>query len=202
MKNMKDFKKIIIWILIVFSLGSCNKDYANVSEYISYVRNPINGLQKEKVIGNISLALQYKPIDYMVLNETRGKIDGRFEKRKKELSGLQHYTLKLALSSHQGDITEYKVSDEKGYQDRLYYLSYGMQEDIKMVQGTDTLKCSLYHFERSFDSSPYRTFVLAFEEHQAEGDRILIWDSKEMGLGTLKLGIKEKDIKSIPKLKI
>ena len=102
------------------------------------------------------------------------------------------------------DITTYRVNDPGEEQERLYYLSFQMKENIRLLQGQDTLAPVLYHFERSFDLSPHRTFVLAFEAPKSEPskDRTFILDSPILGTGPLKLKITAKDLTNIPDLKL
>ena len=102
------------------------------------------------------------------------------------------------------DITTYRVNDPGEEQQRLYYLSFQMKENIRLIQGQDTLAPVLYHFERSFDLSPHRTFVMAFEEPLSKSpeDRTFILDSPVLGTGPLKLKITAKDLDNIPDIKL
>lgn len=169
---------------------------------MEYVTNPENGLNREKSIGNIRLGIQYKPHMFMILQNNRGDIsDEKYEQDMETFSGLEHFTMKLGVADGTRNIVDYGISDMEGMQERLEYLSFGMQNDIRMTVGTDTLPCVLYHFERSYDLTPHRNFVLGFEDRNLEGDRIIIWDSPEFGTGPVRIAFGAEDIRAIPQLK-
>lgn len=122
----------------------------------------------------------------------------------KDLKELQYYTLKLGILGGEFNVSNYEVSDNATQQERLNYLSFAMQKDIKLVEGKDTLNCALYHFERSYDITPYRTFVLAFQQKEINKgkDKTLILDLAYFKTGPIKLNFKGADLVRIPNLKL
>lgn len=202
---MKAFK-ILGLSLFGFLLFSACKNEVLPSELVGYVANPENGLHKIKTVGDLKVDLQYKPLAYMISNELR-KNDipqSAFQQRASELDGLQYYNLKLSVDQPGKDITNYEVYDDAAQQNRLYYLSFGMKQDISLVQGQDTLKPVLYHFERSFNLTKHRTFVVAFKEHDLEHqlDKTFVLESPELGTGPIKLKIQKDDLQNTPSLKL
>ncbi len=203
---MKAYKVFICLGLVVLFLQGCQSDVKPV-DLVKFVRSADNGLHKQKSIGPLLLDVQYRPVDYVIANEFRkNNIDpDAYQNRKKELDGLQYYNLKIGFTGNtQMDITKYGIQNDTEQQERLYYLSFHMKHDIRMIQGQDTLAPVLYHFERSFDLSNHRTFVVAFEEPDQEhsNDKTLLLDTPILATGPLKIKFKKDHIKNIPNLKI
>ncbi len=189
---------------IIVLLSSCQQALDPVS-YRKYVHSEENGLHKRKEVGPAVMEVQYQPTDYVLLNEFRGEpvSEEGYEKRAREMESTQQFVIRLSLKGDAKlNVTNYKVSTVDEQQQRLYYLSYQMQDDIYLIDGQDTLVPSLYHFERLYDLADFRNFVLAFEKRPAnEGkDKVLVLDATFLGTGPIKLKFEAKDLAKIPKL--
>ncbi len=202
---MKAFKLFLWSIITLFSFSACQQTVLP-ADLVKYVVNPDNGLRKQKSIGDVNVDLQYKPVGYMIANEFRkNNIDAsQYKNRASELSGLQYYNLKLSINQPGVDVTSYNVFDEVAQQERLYYLSFGMQHDMHLIQGQDTLRPVLYHFERSYNLSKERTFVVAFEEQdfKHQEDKTFILDIPEFQTGPIKIKIRKDDLQKTPSIKL
>ena len=203
---MKACKTIVLLLTGLLFLQSCQNEVKPV-DLVKFVRSTDNGLHKQKAIGSLLVDVQYRPVDYVIANEFRkNDIDPTaYQDRKEELDGLQYYNLKIGFTGNtKMDITKYNIRNDAEQQERLYYLSFHMKHDIRMIQGQDTLAPVLYHFERSFDLSNHRTFVVAFEEPDQEhnNDKTLLLDTPILATGPLKIKFKKDHIKKIPNLKI
>lgn len=198
--------KLLLGLLLFWGLYSCGKSTLVASDYVSWVNDPTNGLLKHKMITPLEVELLYKPIPYIIANEQRTNEINKeaYEARFKKLEGLQYYTLKLSIVGQEQDVTNFQVMDQTQQQDRLAYLSFAMQEDIKLVEGNDTLPCVLYHFERSYDVTAFRTFVLAFEQRAThkEEDKTLVLDLAYFKTGPIKINYNRSDLSQIPNLKL
>ncbi len=177
------------------------------SMLVAYVKNPDNNLVKVKDIGNIRFELLYKPVDFIIANEMRTDElkKSAHQKRAGELDGLQYYNLKISMPRSPGmDVTNYNVKNEQAIQNRLYYLSFHMKNDIRMIQGKDTLSPVLFHFERSYNVTPHRTFVMAFDEpdKKKEDDKTFVIDTPIFNTGPVKMKFKKEDLQKIPNLKL
>lgn len=197
--------EFVLLALLVFT--GCKSDMLP-ADLVQWVRNSENGLRKTKEVGDLKVEVLYKPYAYQLANNFRSNdinADQYFEKLKK-LEGLQYFDMKLSVKGDKAtDITRYRVANETELQERLYYLSFPMKDDITLVEGTDTLSCALFHFERSYDLADHRTFVLAFESNNNEKvpeDKTFIFDSPYFGTGPLKFRFQKKDIERIPQIKL
>ncbi len=196
-----------IWCsFLLLNLWSCGCEELPPSDYVQWVNNAENGLLKEKTIPPLTVEVLYKPLAYIVANEERSNVISKevYQGRIKELEGLQYYTLKLGIMDENLDVTNYEVTNNAEQQERLNYLSFAMQRDIKLIDGKDTLPCKLFHFERSYDLSSTRTFVLAFDQLETNQNqsKTLILDLPYFKTGPIKLNYKTADLEAIPSLKL
>lgn len=202
MQAIKNIGAIVLLLL----LQSCSAPELVPSDYVAWVNDEANGLLKKKTINPLEVELLYKPVPYIIANEKRSNEIAKadYDSRAKELEGMQYFTLKLGIVGEQQDVTNYGVEDAAQQQERLNYLSFAMQKDIKLIEGGDTLACQLYHFERSYDIASYRTFVLAFEqkEENKAQDKTLVLDLPYFKTGPIKLNYKTSELEAIPTIKL
>lgn len=198
--------KNIFFVIIFIGICGCGKQTLDPSDYVSWVNDEENGLVKKKTIHPLEIEVIYKPLPYVIANEKKTNNIPQliYDARVAELEGMQYYTLKLGIVGGQHNITNFEIEDEIQQQDRNAYLSFAMQKDIKLVEGGDTLPCRLFHFERSYDLVPQRTFVLAFEQKKENitKDKTIILDLPFFKTGLIKLNYKTSDLESIPNLKL
>jgi hypothetical protein len=199
-KGEGDHTDKAIWSLNVF--GDNPKTLAPY-DYVKWVKDEKHGFKKEKKIDDILFSVQYKPINYIIcLEEGKNTIDDSVVKTKtKELDNMQYIDFKISIPSEQGEILKYKLNATSNYQDRVNYFAYKMQQDIQLVEGSDTIPCSLYHFERAYDVAPLSTFVLGFPlDKTYKGNRTFIYHDKIFQKGIIQFEFQEQDFQSIPKL--
>jgi hypothetical protein len=201
------FEKIAGLFLLLFCIlvAGCKKQSLSPVEYAKWVKDESNGLHKTKELGKYRFEIQYKPSTYIILNERRGNMQDKAatEKRMNELDSLQYFDLRISLKNG-GDFLKEDVADKEEFFRKQYYYSFNFQKDLKIKEGEDTYDCALFHFERDYDLSDARTFVLGFKKDKADEikDKLLIIDTGDLGLGVIKIKIDKDDIKSIPDLQI
>jgi len=187
-------------VIFLFFFTACTK-YFSPSEYVNWVKDEKNGLNKVKQIKEVKIEIQHKPIPFIIANEQRkNDIDiDEYNNRKAELEGLIYFDLRLSINLPNYDITNYNILSEKEQKDRLYYLSYHMKNDIFLIEGMDTLPCRLYHFERSYDIAKHRTFILAFDNtNHKDLDKTVVLDTPLFNTGPIKLKFKKEDLINLP----
>jgi len=171
------------------------------SQYVSWIEDKNNGMEKEKKIDDIVFSVQYRPVPYVICEEEKKNeiSDSLAKRRSAELSGMQYMNLKIEVP--QGELLKYGLTKNAQYEDRVNYFSFGMQKDIQLVEAGDTLPCLLFHYERVYDIAPYGVFLLAFPKGKdAEGDKTLIFSDNEFNKGIIKFHFEGKDIKKLPQL--
>lgn len=180
----------------------------SIPEYFRWVENKENGLIKRKEIGNYFFELQYKPTEYVTLQMLQDeKFDSlTFKKESENNSDMLYFTLRIGSIEGNDSPISSNMQESGEFFKRVEYLSFEIQKDFKLVEGRDTLSCLLNHFERTYELTPYNTFVLAFanpvEGGVPEKDLKFIYNDNVFGSGTVNFIIKSETINNVPKIKI
>ncbi|MDP2388374.1 MAG: hypothetical protein Q8M29_18520 [Bacteroidota bacterium] len=173
-------------------------------EYIKWVEDPENGFLLEKNINEFSYVALYKPGNYSTLVEMAvlEKInEEKFKEVQKTYEGMDYFTFKIACSETKDELLRYKSSSSGEYFNRLEYFSFKAQNDFNLLNGTDTVKCELFHFERSFGLAPVLTFVIGFSKPEKQlGPMTLIYEDRIFKNGTIKLLFEEEVLNNEPEL--
>ena len=120
---------------------------------------------------------------------------------RKEYAGLDYYRLRIALQSGQGDVLQYQAKSTDEYYQRVEYFSFGLQHDLHLLIGADTLPCRLFHFERNYGAAPYMDCMLGFEERPKNpADRILLYQDRVFSDSLIRLTIPREKIQGVPAL--
>jgi len=219
--------KPLSYVIIILCISSCtrssfdasgNSDVTNNTvkqnmtstklspgQYVQWVEAKENGLRKEKVIDDIIYSGQYKPCNYVICEEerTNSLADSTLKKKTGELNGMQYYNLRIEIKDGHGELLKYGIASADEYKERLNYFAFGMQNDVKLVEGNDTVPCLLFHYERTYDVVPYGTFLLAFPlPKNAATDRTLIFFDHGFNKGIIKLFYRGVDINNQPQLEV
>lgn len=188
---MKEINGLLI--VITCLIIGCGVEKLEKREFINWIKNPQNQFFQTKRIGDIQLSLQYAPSTYLELIQ-----DGASDKE------MQQYILEMiVLDSKNTDIAKYNISTIPDYEMRMQYMSFSMQQDIKLVDGNDTLECKWFHFERGADIKPHRTWLLGFDKLLATDTqtKTLIVDASKLGAGIVKFKFDKNILTNIPTLK-
>jgi hypothetical protein len=191
----------------VEDLGGVSKsaDILEPKAYVAWVQALENGLKNDKTFDDITFSVQYKPLEYIICMEER-KIriaDSIVLRKVNELSDMQYFDLKIALNEGSGELLKYQLSSPQQYSERVNYFAFGLQKDIVLVEGNDTLPCALYHFERAYNVTPSSTFLLGFssgKNKSPESKTLIIYD-RIFNKGMIKMAFDRHDLQKIPKLK-
>src|SRR6185437_11027528 len=171
-------------------------------DYIDWCRKKENPLKKTKELQDITFSLKYKPAEYVAcMEESSGKANTNdVKKNAEDIDGLDYYDFKIQITSGQGELLKYQVASMSDYDSRVNYFAFGMEKDIKMIDGSDTLGCVLFHFERAYDVIPYATFLLAFPKGKSPlAERTFIYEDKVFNKGIIKFTYTTEDLSQIPK---
>lgn len=172
--------------------------------YVEWVRNPVNGLVKTKIIDDLEYKVQYKPVSYIISLEegTDAMTDSLLGLKSEELEGNYYFDLTISLKDAQRELLKAGIESAADYDRRVDYLAFKMQNDIQLVDGKDTLPCVMYHFERAFDVSPACSILLGFEKRPVnlgESKTLLVYD-RIFNKGLLKFTFKHNRLQTLPKL--
>lgn len=172
-------------------------------EYISWAHDEAHGLRKSKTLNNIRFEVQYKPAEYIIAMESKGKSiqKSQYDKRKKELEGMEYFDFRIYPPEGYASIVLYGLSHPSESQSRLNYFSFGMQQDLSLEFESGRNSCKLYHFERASDMAPHRTFVLGFPRNpDSAPDLTFVYNGQEFNTGPVKLKFEQKDLSNLPQI--
>lgn len=133
---------------------------------IAFIDDKKNGFIKSKTIGQITYDAILKPIDYLLSQKRLEEKNNSLSK--KDFEDLQYFDLRIKIEDFHKEFIKYDLESAEEYQQRVQYCAFNMQQDIKLIDGTDTLNCVLYHYERAFDVVPYGHFILGFETRKSD----------------------------------
>lgn len=187
------------------SAGFDEGEALDPAAYVRWMKDEDNGFRNEKTIGDLTFSAQYKTPEYITCMELHGMpcMDSVLKKNRSGLSDMQYYDLKILLADGSGELLKYKLSSSGQYNERVNYFAFGMQQDISLVDGKDTLPCALYHFERAYDVMPSATIVLGFSKKNGRdtNDKTLLVDDRTFNKGMLKFKFAAAELNNKPKLK-
>ena len=195
----------LLFLCLISVLFSCQKENMTPINYLSHIKSVDSGMLKEKKLGGFVFHLQKEPIPYKFLIHHKQDNFSHMELEEylKDMGGMQYYTLKIGVENSNENILMYQLQSELDYQNRLGYFSFAFEQDIYLEENGKILPCSLFHFERMYDLTPMRTFVLGFEQNpnNENEDKTIVIDSEFFGVGKVKLNIKGSDIAALPSVK-
>jgi hypothetical protein len=185
--------------------GCAQRDVLEAHDYLKWFEQPDNGATASKEIGDFEFSILYKPVDYILALESRGRVlpEEQLKKRKQELEGFQYYTFRIKSNKDQ-EFFRTGMQAENDYYVRLEYFISMAQDDICLVEGSDTLVCAVYHFERNYGVSPYSHIVLSFPEPDSlnSRDKVFIYNDKVLGTGKVIMKISADQLTDLPTLNI
>lgn len=161
--------------------------FKSPEKLISFVDNKANGFIKSKTIGQISYYGILKPSDYLLSQKKLEEKNTRLSKN--DFEDLQYFDLRIKVEDFNREFIKYDLENAGQYQARVQYCAFNMQQDIKLIDGSDTLSCVLYHYERSFDIVPYGHFTLGFENKKSDvvNTKTLVFYDNLFNNGIIKL---------------
>lgn len=200
------------WIVFLVSLisgivlVSCGRLTYDQAEYVKYVTSEENGLIVKQDAGSYEFSLQYRPTDFEMLAQMQDLNDTfTIEERRRDIDQFQYFTLKIGSKDKKSDALKNGVTSNEEYQRRMSYLmSDNIKENIRLVEGKDTLQCLFHHFERSYSITPFNTLILVFKNNNPSSieNKTLILDDEVFGVGRMKFTIDKEDIKEVQTLKL
>lgn len=190
------------------STGKLIETELSPSSYIEYWSNDANNFYvKTKQIAEFNYSLKYLPVEYMVCNELKNKkaTQQEIDSLMPEYDGMEYYELKISVDDFVEETIKYQLSDMNEYQNRVKYLSFAMQSDLKAVlEKNKVIDCKLFHYERTFGLAPYTKVLFAFSKEDI-GDaqeRTIVFEDNLFNKGLIKFNWLTNDLISVPKISV
>lgn len=195
----------LLFVLLLIVAAGCGKRELVPLDYVQWVEDEENGLKQTRFFGDYEIHVQYKPVEYIVALEKKDPElkEEVLDERKKELDGFQYYHIRYSITDKSKDFMKYNIRSEQEYYERMNYLSFGFQNDIRLFDGKDTLPCVLFNCVRNYGLSPHVDFEVGFEKSTENRitDQTLIIDDQLMGIGTIKFSFTNNAIINTPSIR-
>lgn len=203
--RIRDTRKGINYILIIVmtSCYSCTRSM-NSNNYISYIKNEENGLNKVVKVADWEFDMQYKPYDYILFAE--GKGNKTFDKisRLQNLKGTAWFNISFKRAKADKSPLRYDITSWDEYNKRLNYYLSEASGDIELIYDKDTLKPMSYLFETNYNLTPQETIVVGFDlpgrPDRPGKDMQLVFYDRVFGNGIIKTMYTAKVLNNIPDL--
>jgi len=141
---------------------SCRREL-KAADYVRYITNTDNGCKKTMQAAGWEFCMQYRPYEYVMLNENRGNPKGYpFAARKAQLQGTAWFTISMKRTDNSPSPLRYQAASLDEYNERLNYYLNDAGKDIKLVYDSDTLWPMSYVFENNYNLSPQQTMIVGF----------------------------------------
>lgn len=160
-------------------------------------------LNQKKNMGNFSYELKYLSADVMALKELRGETGtpADYNEVKSHYSDLLYFSLGIRNSTFSSELLRYQLTSKEQYKDRINYCSFYIQNDLFLVNGTDSLPCALVQYERTFNVSNGLKFTMAFSKpEKLSGSFTIVFYDNLFKNGIIKMTFKSSDITDAPVL--
>jgi hypothetical protein len=199
-KKNKCFGLAVVFAVVL--LPGCTNSL-KAPDYILYLTNPAHGMYQELTINKYLFTIQYKPLDWMMLQDFESSTANADELRKKYESS-SYFVLKIK-GFGDADIagSTADMKNNVSITPVQSYLNFGIQEDIYMVAGPDTLPCMAMHHEPYNAQTDINTFALAFEKPPCtDCDYSIIYSGNYFNNSLLKFYFRKEQLNQLPKLKL
>lgn len=186
-----------ILLFLVIALNSCKKEPISADEYVSYVRNPDNGLRISHSISGVNYTIQYKPLKYMEIVEPSLGI-------KDTNSSLLCFNLEIEIQNNKKtDILKYKIASQDDYLNRINYLSYGLSNELDLTVNGLKASCVLFSYIPSYGMSPKIECMLGFERPTQEKiqNLNLQFNDQMFDNGTINFSYDPNALNNLPEIK-
>lgn len=205
-------KKVLTFIVVVGLLSgfiyafNFKGNALKPSDYFNWFNSKICSVSKWEKSDPMLFNVIYHSEDYMVLSELNGEAinDEKVKTSRKNYKCCEHFLLKIFSDDTVSEALSYKISNEQQYYDRIQYLNAEFGSRTYLIHGKDTLKCTFYHFERTYKMRPYISMNLIYEKKNINKiePMVLVIEPTIFNQKQIRINFEKNDLDQIPKLKL
>ncbi len=175
-------------------------------DFVDYVRHA-DHLNKKKLVDGVEYRLTALPSEFMACNEFKSNDISLSEFRSalNGYEGTEYYQLQIEVPGVAAEIASVNLTSQQEYRDRISYLAFSMQNDLKVVDENGVeVPCSVYHFERTYNVTPYSTFLIGFETGPVAKsmERTVVLEDNLFNNGLIKFNWSKDQLSNIPQIKL
>jgi len=198
----------IAFLLLLAGIAGCSEQkQVSPRTYLQWVQNPANGLQITHKKGPYTFTMQFEPLPYKALKRTGLSNSGASNKQairraKAEMEGLQYFLLKVSAKQATRLLPDKK--DGKPDKKLHNYLAYDIYQDVKLLQGNDTLDCVMHNYEPPIQGAQYLRLQFAFKpaKNAPKTNKTILLQDNAWTRQTIHFQFDKKDLANIPTLKL
>jgi hypothetical protein len=193
----------IVSILICLSLLACSrKENVTREELIRYVNEKENGLIKRVEKGDLVLEALYKPTELILSQELINTSLAESEIDSMRQSMEKYHYLNLRIARNDLDVTLAYREDSKRYNAILSYLTFGIAQDLLLIDDQDTVQAEQVMYVPSY-SGKSTDLVIVFKNNDTSCHSVQLYlNDKFLGTGITEFVFKESDLKRVPTLSL
>jgi hypothetical protein len=187
-------------------LAGCGRKQLSPQAYLNWINSSKSELTKTGQMDEYEFSASYRPKEYLALLQLRNRevTAQNLKAAEAGYDSLYCFLFKIATADHKSDILQKSINSPSEYYSRLQYFLKDIKNDFKLVDGKDTIDCSLCQFERTYNISPYSDFELYFNRpvHKSDNDLLLIYNDQILKSGPINLLFSSRTLGSLPTIKI
>ena len=172
-------------------------------QYLVWCQTAENGLKQSKEMGNLRFIAQYKPSDF--ISAQKYKVEQQ-QIKKQETESYLYFNFRIEDKDKQQTPLKHQNPTQDQYYQRLNYLSFDMEKDFYVLEGSDTLSIAKFQFVQKYSLAPYIDYVLGFKRKDKtsaiKGPIRLIYQDRAFGNGKIQLLFEKEQLERIPALTI
>ncbi|TNE81423.1 MAG: hypothetical protein EP332_04695 [Bacteroidetes bacterium] len=146
---------------------------------------------------NIMLSTVFKPAEFNALMglESEQDYEDQFKLALNEQESSLRFDFRIACLDPSYDIIKDTLPPDL-YIERIEYLTAKMAGDFSLVMGKDTIVPNFFHYERTYNMTPFNNFLLGFDLPRSKvHDNIrILYDDKLFGLGRIEFDFDKNTI--------
>ncbi len=208
-------KKVIVYLLLVLCF-SCEQDPKSLDadEFGKWLAEN-SALTKSKVVNDINLNIKHLPNSFQAyremtasgITETKSNLDSLTKSYQGGVTFLLSFNTEDPKYNAQS-LTNYGITSQSEYKERIHILNFGMQEFVKVYIGEKSFALVLVNYSSSAELGKNIDLILVFpseildEATNTNNDLDLVYDDPFWGLGTNHFLFKRESIKNIPALNL
>ncbi|MEO0472671.1 MAG: hypothetical protein AAF206_23850 [Bacteroidota bacterium] len=150
--------QLLFTVLSLLLLSSCRPGQLSPPEYQKWLSESQDELGSSISQDGYRYSVRYVPKEYLALQDLLpGEPTAEaLEEQVAAREGYLYFVFRI----------EPEASRRKDFQqfinEQQQYLAFGAQQDFSFIRPGESIKCALYHFERSMNLTPFHQFLLAF----------------------------------------
>ncbi len=161
--------KYIVGFCFFIILTACGKK--DLAEYAHYLTDAASGLTQKQSKGKMGFSATYQPLDFVAGRqlEAEARNESGLKKAEAAYLGMQYVNFELyteGAAAGQNTLKQLieKQVGEAQWAETLSYYNFGMQSDLGLVSGIDTLPCAFYHLEQTGNLGNRMRFFVGFRD--------------------------------------